>query len=204
MVYAHDGRRERSVATVRAGDGSFLFLSRPALDFADTGGVGGYESLDAATDLQRWVRAAFRLDVDVTNDGWKEGLALRRAIWELVRANLQGLAEPASAISVINTAARRGSIARQLDRSAQRWHWARPASLHGVLSAVARDAIDVLAVEDRSRLRECAADNCALVFYDDSRSGRRRWCAAQRCGDRTRARTYRSRQKTTTQETTTR
>ncbi|MDQ3054120.1 MAG: ABATE domain-containing protein [Actinomycetota bacterium] len=208
MVYAHDGQRPRSVATARAGDGSFLFLSRPALDFAITGGIGGYESLHSVIDIQSWVRAAFQISVDVSPADWDPALALRAAIWQLVRARLEGARLPAGAISVINTAARSSPMARQLDGSvspdpsgpsghAPAWHWHTPVTVLGVLSTVARDAIEVLAVENGSRLRECAADECALIFYDDSRSGRRRWCAAQRCGDRTRARDYRSRQRTT-------
>lgn len=186
------------MATARAGDGSYLFLSRPALDFAITGGVSGYESLHAACDLRNWVRAAYQVDVDVPDDGWTQALALRRAIWQLVRAALDGTRLSPTATSALNAAARGRPITRQLDTSVRSWNWHTPATLSEVLSAVARDAIDLLAVGDRSRLRECAADNCALIFYDDSRSGRRRWCAPQRCGDRTRARDYRSRHRTTT------
>lgn len=59
---------------------------------------------------------------------------------------------------------------------------------------VARDAVDLFAAGDPARLRRCQGRQCALVFYDDSRSGARRWCAPERCGDRTRARVYRARQ----------
>lgn len=193
MAHAHDGRRVRSVAAARAGDGSFLFLSRPGIDFAITGGIGGYEALRGPGDLRTWVRAAYQLDVDVPDHGWAEALSLRAAIWQVVRASLDGRRLPTTAVSVLNAAARSGPITRQLERSGRSWSWHTPATLAQVLSAVARDAIELLAVDDRSRLRECADASCALIFYDDSRSGRRRWCAPQRCGDRTRARDYRSR-----------
>lgn len=213
MAYAHDGRQERPVATARAGDGSFLFLSRPALDFAITGGVGGYEALHAPEDLRRWVRAAFQLLVDVRGEDWEQALALRRAIWQLARASIEGARLPPAALGVVNRAARVLPITRQLDRSPPAdhpddpgqpglrvplpgnhgWHWRRPATLREVLSAVARDAIELLALDDPGRLRVCAGHNCALIFFDDSRSGGRRWCAPQRCGDRTRARDYRAR-----------
>jgi len=122
---------------------------------------------------------------------------MRQALWQVFRASLDDDRLPAAAISVLNSMSRLPPITRQLDRSVKGWHWQQPISLGQVMSAVARDAIELLAVQDRCRLRECAADNCALIFFDDSRSGRRRWCAPQRCGDRTRARDYRSRQKTT-------
>ena len=197
MAHAHDGRRERSVATARAGDGTFLFLSRMAVDFALTGGVLGYESLFGRTDLQSWVQAGFHVEVEVSDDGFAEARGMRQALWQVFRASLDDDRLPAAAISVLNSMSRLPPITRQLDRSVKGWHWQQPISLGQVMSAVARDAIELLAVQDRCRLRECAADNCALIFFDDSRSGRRRWCAPQRCGDRTRARDYRSRQKTT-------
>lgn len=199
MVYAHDGRQERSVATARAGDGAFLFLSRPGVDFALTGGVGRYESLFGPGDLSSWVRAAFQLDVSVSDGAYAQALRLRRALWELIGAGLEGARLPAQAESVLNAAARHAPMTRQLDKSAAGWHWHTPLRLAEVMSSVARDAIELLAVEERSRLRQCAGHNCALVFFDDSRSGRRRWCAPQRCGDRTRARDYRARSRTTTQ-----
>ncbi len=40
------------------------------------------------------------------------------------------------------------------------------------------------------RFKECANDECLRVFYDDSRSGARRWCDG-RCGDKIRTRKHR-------------
>jgi antitoxin (DNA-binding transcriptional repressor) of toxin-antitoxin stability system len=39
------------------------------------------------------------------------------------------------------------------------------------------------------RFKECANDECLRVFYDDSRSGARRWCDG-RCGDKIRTRKH--------------
>ncbi len=61
-------------------------------------------------DIQSWVRAAFQISVDVLPADWDPALALRAAIWQLVRATLEGARLPAGAISVINTAARTGPI----------------------------------------------------------------------------------------------
>ncbi len=41
------------------------------------------------------------------------------------------------------------------------------------------------------RFKTCANDECGKVFYDDSRSGARKWCG-RRCGDKMRARNRRS------------
>ena len=42
------------------------------------------------------------------------------------------------------------------------------------------------------RIRECSADDCRLVYLDTSRSGTRRWCSMQRCGNRAKVRTFRA------------
>ena len=44
-----------------------------------------------------------------------------------------------------------------------------------------------------TRLSRCSADDCALVFYDSSRGGTRRWCSMQRCGNRAKVRAHRAR-----------
>lgn len=43
------------------------------------------------------------------------------------------------------------------------------------------------------RIRACASDTCRWVFYDDSRTGRRRWCDMNSCGNRAKAARHRAR-----------
>jgi predicted RNA-binding Zn ribbon-like protein len=45
------------------------------------------------------------------------------------------------------------------------------------------------------RIRICASDTCQWVFYDASRTGRRRWCDMSTCGNRAKAARYRARTK---------
>ena len=45
------------------------------------------------------------------------------------------------------------------------------------------------------RLRACADETCRWVFYDDSRTGRRRWCDMSSCGNRAKAARHRARVK---------
>jgi len=48
------------------------------------------------------------------------------------------------------------------------------------------------------RLRACASDSCRWIFYDDSRTGRRRWCDMASCGNRAKAARHRAKVKETT------
>jgi predicted RNA-binding Zn ribbon-like protein len=43
------------------------------------------------------------------------------------------------------------------------------------------------------RLKVCPDDDCAWVFYDESRNRSRRWCSMNACGNRHKVRAYRDR-----------
>jgi predicted RNA-binding Zn ribbon-like protein len=46
------------------------------------------------------------------------------------------------------------------------------------------------------RLKACPGEACQWALYDRTRSRTRTWCAAAKCGARTRSREYRRRQRT--------
>jgi len=45
------------------------------------------------------------------------------------------------------------------------------------------------------RIRVCDSDRCLSVFYDSSRTGRRRWCSMATCGNQAKAARHRARAK---------
>jgi len=74
-------------------------------------------------------------------------------------------------------------------------HWRQPTAA-AAFATIAQDAVLLFGdLAQRSRLRRCGHPRCRIIFYDDSRPGLRRWCASNRCGDRTRARMYRDRKR---------
>jgi predicted RNA-binding Zn ribbon-like protein len=62
-----------------------------------------------------------------------------------------------------------------------------------VLTAVARDTIDLLSTPESGRLHQCDGNHCGTVFLDTSRGGRRRWCSSDTCGNRARVAAHRDR-----------
>jgi predicted RNA-binding Zn ribbon-like protein len=60
------------------------------------------------------------------------------------------------------------------------------------LSTLAREAVGLLDAANADRIRACDATDCAMVFYDESRSNNRRWCSMQRCGNRAKVRKHRA------------
>jgi predicted RNA-binding Zn ribbon-like protein len=62
----------------------------------------------------------------------------------------------------------------------------------GALADIARDAVTLIGNRGK-RLRSCERPGCVTMFLDVSRSGRRRWCSMQRCGNREKVAVYRNR-----------
>ncbi|SEQ27887.1 Conserved protein containing a Zn-ribbon-like motif, possibly RNA-binding [Streptomyces sp. yr375] len=78
-----------------------------------------------------------------------------------------------------------GALVRALDG---------PPECAALLAAVARDAVELLTDPVvRAGLRQCAGDNCPIVYVDTSRGHRRRWCSSEVCGNRERVARHRRR-----------
>jgi predicted RNA-binding Zn ribbon-like protein len=61
---------------------------------------------------------------------------------------------------------------------------AKEAGLDWLLAAIARSTAEIIAEGSKAPLRLCANPTCGLLFYDDSRTHRRRWCSMAVCGNR--------------------
>ena len=66
------------------------------------------------------------------------------------------------------------------------------------LARLADPLVDELTSGHPERIRICDDDTCRFVFYDTSRTGRRRWCDMATCGNRAKAARHRARAKGTT------
>lgn len=68
-------------------------------------------------------------------------------------------------------------------------------AIDDVLARIAEPIVREIGSGHDDRVRICANDTCRWIFYDESRSGRRRWCDMATCGNRAKARRHRERQK---------
>ena len=181
----------------RSGDGHQWWFDSGArsLDFAYSGAMGDnpeWEDLHSPDDLSSWLDGRFPdLLTAATDRDLTDALALRTAIARSATAAGRGEAPAADDVDIINLFAATPDIPPALaggSRQAGRAK-ARPAQ---ALSAMAREAVELFTPEQRERIRLCAADDCGLVFYDESRSNNRRWCSMKRCGNRAKVRTHRA------------
>jgi len=164
-----------------------------ALDFAYTGAMGDnpvWERLHSADDLRTWLTPRFT-GVDVADRDLTDALALRAALANALTAIGHGSEVSGEDVDVINLFAATPDIPPAL-AGGKRQAGRTRARAGQALSAMAREAVLLFANSSRERIRECAADDCGLIFYDESRSNNRRWCSMQRCGNRAKVRAHRA------------
>lgn len=185
---------------VHSGDGVRWFFDAGAesLDFAYTGDGGRavprWEHLHTAPDLGGWLAARFpRVEAgSATDRDLADALELRAAISRLATARADRVALDADDIDTINLFAATPDVPPALDGGR------RQAGTHEIrvaqaLASLARDAVTVLADAESPRIRRCDAEDCHMVFRDESRTLNRRWCSMQRCGNRAKVRAHRAR-----------
>lgn len=195
-----------STVTLRSADGAVRFevaTGAACLDFLYTGGAGErarWETLHRPADLERWLRssrlaavAAMPAAVELTDADLVQAKELREVLWRGANDLADGRGVRPADAAALNAWASQPELVPVLagDRAA----WAGPVTGSQLLSFLARDAISLATGAWASRVRRCAADHCAILFVDTSRPGQRRWCAMTRCGNRTKARTRRSRRR---------
>lgn len=176
----------------------FAFVGRLCLDFAQTGDMGfgaRYERLTSPSELARWMSLSELglPNVRVTRADLRTAIRVRGVTWRMVTAAVDRTKASPADMRALNRIATKQALVRALDVGARSTSWYRPTVGQAIVT-IAQDAVLLLGDgAQRKRLRRCANSGCQVLFYDDSRPGRRRWCFPNRCGDRVRARAYRER-----------
>jgi predicted RNA-binding Zn ribbon-like protein len=170
-----------------------FLTGRLALDLVHTGGEGEYaawELIHGPDDLSRWLGVILDLDeVHATATDLPVLRRLRGAVARAAHAAAAGRIPSPDDVATINIAATAPPLTPSLRPDGTRTY-ARPTAA-AALSTLARDAIELFSSPLAERIRICAAPDCGLLFVDNSRPGRRRWCSMQRCGNLAKVRNYR-------------
>lgn len=167
------------------------------LELLATGGPGDFarfETLHEPSDLVAWAdgsRIGPCPELAVAQAELASARRLRDALFLFTADQAHGRPRDPHHLAAINAAAAEPPLVARIAPDGTR-AWAPGATGTGLLSTVARDAVDLFTGPYAPRVRECASPNCFLLFVDTSRPGRRRWCAMERCGNRAKARTHRA------------
>jgi predicted RNA-binding Zn ribbon-like protein len=165
-----------------------------ALDFAYAGGFGTTpEALLEPTALSVWLSERYpEVEPSASEGDLRDAQALQSALARTATAAALGEVASAADLDVINLFAATPDIPPSLAGGTRQAGRTR-ARVGQALSAIARNSVELFAPENTERIRECAADDCELLFFDESRSNNRRWCSMQRCGNRAKVRAHRAR-----------
>jgi predicted RNA-binding Zn ribbon-like protein len=181
-----------------------LIAGRLALDFTNTLGPSSDFSWDLllrfllATKVISSERSIQLLSLPETDPHSASSLLVRArrlhaALQTTFAAMLRKEAVPRSAVEHINEVLRITEGHDELTLGSACWRLefvAREDSLEWLLAAIARSAAEIVVEGAAAPLRVCSNSGCGLLFYDTSRTHRRRWCSMARCGNRHKVATF--------------
>ena len=123
--------------------------------------------------------------------------AVRQALREVATAIAEHRVPSSGSLDVVNRALRARQIIELVASSdgcsVDHRHVGDP--VDDALARLAEPLVTELTAGHPERIRICASDTCEWVFYDTSRTGRRRWCDMATCGNRAKAARHRARAK---------
>lgn len=120
-------------------------------------------------------------------------LDLRDAIAALFTAFRRNATPPSDALAIVNGHLAAYPTSQRLVFGCDGYRLTdvdTPRSLPKALATLAHDAAVLVTETPRAALRACASDKCVLIFKDNSRGQRRRWCSMETCGNRAKAATH--------------
>jgi predicted RNA-binding Zn ribbon-like protein len=162
-----------------------------SLDFAHTG-PPEHEQFLAPDDLGAWLLERFeQLGDEATERDLSDAIGLRSAIQRIAHAQVEAADARADDVDTVNLFAATPDVPPALDGGHRQAGRSR-VRVGQALATIARDAVTLFGGNTEGRIRSCAAADCDLVFYDESRTNNRRWCSMQRCGNRAKVRAFRS------------
>jgi predicted RNA-binding Zn ribbon-like protein len=185
------------------------------LDFANTlawRGSKREESLNGPADLLRWCETAGAqskrtvreyaslLENDSARGAevLREAIAIREAIYRIFYRAASGHAPEDGDLRQLNEALKRAPMRIGVERTGAGFGWRverAEAAVAMLLAPVLWSAADLLVGPNLARVRHCANDRCLWLFLDDSKTGTRRWCSMQSCGNRAKAHRHYLRQR---------
>jgi predicted RNA-binding Zn ribbon-like protein len=122
---------------------------------------------------------------------------VRDALREVAEAITEKRAPRASALQTVNKALHARQVIELVPATdgvnVDHRHVGDP--IDDALSRLADPLVTELTAGHPERIRVCASDTCQWIFYDASRTGRRRWCDMTTCGNRAKAARFRARAK---------
>lgn len=121
--------------------------------------------------------------------------SVRNALREVAVAIAEHRAPRTSALNTVNRALHARQVIELVPApdgcSVDHQHVGDP--IDDALARLAEPLVSELTLGHPERIRVCASETCDWIFYDASRTARRRWCDMATCGNRAKAARHRAR-----------
>ena len=157
----------------------------------------GPEELSDPNTLTAWLVAKGLLDgappVDASD--LKHAIALREAIRSVIGANSGSKVYPVD-IATLNEAAAASGLRMRFGVDGKPRLEPEATGVVGAMGRIVAAMYAAMEGEDWWRLKLCSSQVCRWAFYDRSKNHSSRWCAMASCGNREKARRFRSHSKT--------
>jgi len=164
-------------------------------DFVNTADLeGGDDKLAATRGLQYWLvyHGLAQLRDRATEHELAPAREIREAIRELLRGHNGIDIDLDAASAALDEAARKTGLAVRFEDGAIRF-LPSDTGIAGGLGRVLAAVGAAMADGSWRRLKACRSDTCQWAFIDNARNLSRHWCDMAVCGNRAKARAYRSR-----------
>ncbi len=124
-------------------------------------------------------------------------VSVRSALWDVAHAVAHEESPEPSAVAEVNRAlgARERLELVPAADGVRLGHSHVGDAVDDALARIAEPIVRALGTGREDRIRICANDTCQWIFFDESRTGQRRWCDMKTCGNRAKARRHRERRK---------
>ena len=217
---SHDAHASRTTATLETAEPFDLDAGELSLAFVNSleersANPPARERLNAYHDLLAFSRQAGALDDALAAQlaatatrqpaaaaaALERAVAVREALFRLYSAIAGDEPPAADDLATLNAAhaaaSAHGGVAFEDTRFVWTWDTA-PDALDRPLWPIVDAAVNLLLEGDLTRVRQCAAHDCAWLFLDTSRNHSRRWCSMSSCGNRAKVGNFRERRKAAT------
>jgi predicted RNA-binding Zn ribbon-like protein len=166
------------------------------------------DDLANSEDLLRWMARMERLPptmIDRFDARWRErpgdaaagfknAIALREALFRCFAATAVGELPSDEDMATLNAALATAPLRQRVRLGG--WEIGQPdPSASALLAPTLWSAADLLVGTRHQRVHQCANPECGWLFLDNSKSGNRRWCSMNACGNRAKAHRHYQRQK---------
>ncbi len=178
----------------------FQFIGNDlVLDFVNTrifAGTQGYDLIEEPNQFAHWLK---EVGIQSRIDDWSATdftrlFSLRDAIQAILQAVINSSTPDASALTLINSHLEHHVTRSNLTYDGGNFQINENQTIlkpEAVMSFLANQTALLLASTDQERIKVCEGAKCVLVFKDTSKSGRRKWCSMDACGNRTKAAKFR-------------